>query len=201
MAELPLHPRLAHMVLRAREPRHGARGLRPRGRPERARFHRRFRPGRPTRTCGCAWRSWPPARRPVAGGAAALRGRPVRLPPLPCGSRTRSGGAGLADRQGAADADVGRMLAWAYPDRIGQRRPGEPGRFLLANGRGALFRRARAAGGVETASWPPTSTASGGRRACFSRRPAIRPSLPGGFPATRCGTQEIIDWDRRSAPP
>jgi ATP-dependent helicase HrpB len=34
---------------------------------------------------------------------------------------------------------VGRMLAWAYPDRIGRRRPGGLGRFLLANGRGAFF--------------------------------------------------------------
>lgn len=32
---------------------------------------------------------------------------------------------------------AGRLLAWAYPDRIGQRRAGQPGRFLLRNGRGA----------------------------------------------------------------
>ena len=35
--------------------------------------------------------------------------------------------------------EIGRMLAWAYPDRIGQRRPGAAGRFLLANGRGVFF--------------------------------------------------------------
>ena len=35
--------------------------------------------------------------------------------------------------------EIGRVLAWAYPDRIGQRRPGASGRFLLANGRGAFF--------------------------------------------------------------
>ena len=32
---------------------------------------------------------------------------------------------------------TGRLLAWAYPDRVGQRREGQPGRFLLRNGRGA----------------------------------------------------------------
>ncbi len=32
---------------------------------------------------------------------------------------------------------AGRLLSWAYPDRIAQRRPGQVGRFLLANGRGA----------------------------------------------------------------
>ncbi|MDB6044821.1 MAG: hrpB [Gammaproteobacteria bacterium] len=45
-------------------------------------------------------------------------------------------------RQGApgygAD-DVGVVLAFAYPDRIGRRRPGAEGRFTLANGRGAHF--------------------------------------------------------------
>ena len=35
--------------------------------------------------------------------------------------------------------DVGVVLAFAYPDRIGRRRPGAEGRFTLANGRGAHF--------------------------------------------------------------
>ncbi|TLY75416.1 MAG: ATP-dependent helicase HrpB, partial [Gammaproteobacteria bacterium] len=39
--------------------------------------------------------------------------------------------------QGADDAGV--LLAFAYPDRIGRRRPGAEGRFTLANGRGAYF--------------------------------------------------------------
>ena len=38
----------------------------------------------------------------------------------------------------AAD-DVGLLLAFAYPDRIGRRRPGGEGRYTLANGRGAAF--------------------------------------------------------------
>ena len=33
----------------------------------------------------------------------------------------------------------GVLLAFAYPDRIAQRRPGPPGRFLLRNGRGAVL--------------------------------------------------------------
>ena len=35
--------------------------------------------------------------------------------------------------------DAGVLLAFAYPDRIGRRRPGGEGRFTLANGRGAYF--------------------------------------------------------------
>jgi ATP-dependent helicase HrpB len=42
----------------------------------------------------------------------------------------------------AADAEAGRLLAWAWPDRVAQRRAGSGGReagqrYLLANGRGA----------------------------------------------------------------
>jgi ATP-dependent helicase HrpB len=39
----------------------------------------------------------------------------------------------------ADDAHAGALLALAYPDRVGQRRPGAGGRFLLRNGRGAVF--------------------------------------------------------------
>jgi ATP-dependent helicase HrpB len=35
--------------------------------------------------------------------------------------------------------DAGRLLAWAYPDRIACRRPDNPGHYLMANGRGAYF--------------------------------------------------------------
>jgi len=38
---------------------------------------------------------------------------------------------------GAGDAGI--LLAFAYPDRIGRRRPGGDGRYTLANGRGAYF--------------------------------------------------------------
>ena len=34
---------------------------------------------------------------------------------------------------------IGRLLGWAYPDRIAQRRPGARGKFLLTNGRGAYL--------------------------------------------------------------
>jgi ATP-dependent helicase HrpB len=43
--------------------------------------------------------------------------------------------------QTAAMLDAAGLLACAYPDRIGKRRAGSDGRFLLANGRGAHFAR------------------------------------------------------------
>jgi ATP-dependent helicase HrpB len=39
------------------------------------------------------------------------------------------------------DERVGALLACGFPDRIGQRREGTQGRYLLANGRGAAFAR------------------------------------------------------------
>ena len=40
------------------------------------------------------------------------------------------------------EADAGWLLAHGFPDRIGQRREGAQGRYLLSNGRGAAFARA-----------------------------------------------------------
>jgi ATP-dependent helicase HrpB len=44
-----------------------------------------------------------------------------------------------AAEHGATAVDAGLLLAFAYPDRIGRRRPGGEGRYTLANGRGAVF--------------------------------------------------------------
>lgn len=44
-----------------------------------------------------------------------------------------------APRASGAHADVGLLLAFAYPDRIGRRRTGKEPRYALANGRGAHF--------------------------------------------------------------
>jgi ATP-dependent helicase HrpB len=43
-------------------------------------------------------------------------------------------------KTGDGDAvSIGRLLGWAYPDRVAQRRPGARGKFLLTNGRGAYI--------------------------------------------------------------
>jgi ATP-dependent helicase HrpB len=46
---------------------------------------------------------------------------------------------GTGDDANADVTDPGRLLAFAYPDRIGKRRPGGEGRYQLSNGRGAAF--------------------------------------------------------------
>ncbi len=48
-------------------------------------------------------------------------------------------GAEAAAKSQGATSDPGLLLAFAYPDRIGRRRAGGEGRYVLANGRGATF--------------------------------------------------------------
>jgi ATP-dependent helicase HrpB len=128
IAELPLHPRLAHMLLEA-----GRLGL---------------------STLGARLAALLAERDPLRGADADIR---TRLSALERGSAaTRSDGGvlrrirRLADQfaraaggepQGRAqdDSAAGLLLAFAYPDRIGRRRAGDAGTFTLTGGRGARF--------------------------------------------------------------
>ncbi|HEX6938854.1 MAG TPA: ATP-dependent helicase HrpB [Longimicrobiales bacterium] len=139
MARLGLHPRLAHMVLRGAELGHGAVAcdaaallggrdiLRRDDGPADADLRLRLevlaearRRGRPPRT----WR----------GHAVHAGG---------CGRALREAAhwrGALGIREVAGDVEAcGVLLGLAYPDRIGRRRPGGVGRFLLCNGRGATL--------------------------------------------------------------
>jgi ATP-dependent helicase HrpB len=71
------------------------------------------------------------SRREGVEGAAANSGVPS-----PLGERDRVRGASPSRRETNDDMTLARMLALAFPERIGKAR-GTPGQFLLANGRGA----------------------------------------------------------------
>jgi ATP-dependent helicase HrpB len=133
IAELPLHPRLAHMLLEARRL-----GL---------------------STLGARLAALLAERDPLRGADADIR---TRLSALERGSAaTRSDGGvlrrirQLADQFARAvgsepqrgvqdDSAAGLLLAFAYPDRIGRRRPGDTGTFTLTGGRGAHFAQGEA---------------------------------------------------------
>ena len=134
MAALPLHPRLAHMALRAREM--GIGGL----------------------ACDLAalLSERDVFRRGDGPPDADLRLRLEALRDAAAGRRARGPADAGALRRVAAEArewrrrlgvrgedgeadSAGPLLALAYPDRIGQRRAGKPGRYLLRNGRGAAL--------------------------------------------------------------
>jgi ATP-dependent helicase HrpB len=137
MAGLPLHPRLAHMLIEAQ--RHGAEAdacdlaaiLSERD-------FVRFPAGESDSDLGL--------RLDIMADPDALRGMDsgrftIDRPALRRCLRVSEALWRPKDRRRrlVRPQPVGRMLAWAYPDRIGQRRPGVRGRFLLANGRGAFF--------------------------------------------------------------
>jgi ATP-dependent helicase HrpB len=66
--------------------------------------------------------------------------RRVRLEARVCREAGQRGSARGGGESGPkADVSPGVLLAFAYPDRIGQRRPGEAGRYLLRNGQGAFL--------------------------------------------------------------
>ncbi|MHB1096302.1 MAG: ATP-dependent helicase HrpB [Gemmatimonadaceae bacterium] len=48
-------------------------------------------------------------------------------------------GLGAPRDEARSDDAAGLLVALAYPDRLARQRPGEPGRYLLRNGRGATF--------------------------------------------------------------
>ncbi|MEM1346651.1 MAG: ATP-dependent helicase HrpB, partial [Pseudomonadota bacterium] len=120
----PSHPRLAHMLLAAE-----ANGLGGEGALLAALLGERD-PWRGPRQADLGLRL-----RALAGGAT---------PDLdyPTAERIRTEARRLSPAKAKptrAAAEAGRLLAHAYPDRSGLRRPGEAPRYLLSGGRGAVF--------------------------------------------------------------
>ena len=126
IADLPVHPRIGHLLRRGAELGHGPlaaeiaaalheTGLRRRGRTDVASLLEAMR--RPRQGERAA------ASRAVAD---AKRWRAVV-------------GAGGGDERSSADDAIGLVVGLGYPDRIGMARPGQRGEYLLANGRGAFL--------------------------------------------------------------
>ncbi|HUO95223.1 MAG TPA: ATP-dependent helicase HrpB [Steroidobacteraceae bacterium] len=104
---------------------------------------------------------------------------------------------GLADLpDGAlADADLGLLLARAYPDRIAQRRGGT-GRYLLSNGRGAAFRGPDALARTEYLVVAQLDAGEREARIDLASPVALAPLL------RECADElrvvERVEWDRRT---
>jgi ATP-dependent helicase HrpB len=137
MAELPLHPRLAHMLLRGREL--GIGGLAcdlAALLGERDVFRRGDAPPDADLRLRLEALRDLAANRRVRGSADVGALRRVQ-------TESREWRRRLSIRGEDGDPSAaGLLLALAYPDRIGQRRPGKSGRFLLRNGRGAALAEA-----------------------------------------------------------
>ncbi len=137
MAALPTHPRLAHMILAADSLGRGGVAC------DLAallseRDVVRFDSGRTDADMRVRLDLVQAARRkqPLAYPAATIDFSAVRRVVRAADNLRRR----LEGRAGAGDAaSIGRLLAWAYPDRVARRRSTGRGTFLLANGRGAFL--------------------------------------------------------------
>jgi ATP-dependent helicase HrpB len=90
-------------------------------------------------------------------------------------------------------AQTGLLLAFAYPDRIAQRRPGGEPRYRLANGRGAIIPRQDALGGEP---YLGVAQLDAGQREAriFLAAPLSRVELEQHL-ATQIEQREQVSWD------
>jgi ATP-dependent helicase HrpB len=139
MARLPLHPRLAHMLLKARDLDSVPLAAR-----LAALLSERdlLRGGAGARDADLRTRLdlfEPRHVAHAAGHAAVDRGGLERVRRAALDLERQLPGRTQRQASSGASAEPGTLLAFAYPDRIGRRRAGGQGRFTLANGRGAAF--------------------------------------------------------------
>lgn len=191
MAALPLHPRLAHMLVRAgpgaatlaallsdRDPLRGAPpdlALRllavenPRAYADR--------------------HPWPADRATVE----RVRAEAARLVRAMRGPGGRQGAS--SRRDDVAALGPGGMAALAYPDRIGMRRPGEAPRWLLASGRGAVM---EAGGPLSGAAFIVATDLDGSGAEATVRQAARidRAEIEALF-ADRIRHEDVCHWSRR----
>jgi ATP-dependent helicase HrpB len=199
MARLPLHPRLAHMLVRADATGKGAlacdiaallserdilRNMRGEGGCD---FALRVTALRAYRDRGAGgargYGADTGACRAVEQAAKQWR-RLLKIQP---------------DNSVVADDVVGALIALAYPDRIARRRNEEGGRYLLANGRGAaMFRDCVASSEfIVVAALDAGSASKAGEGRIFSAAPISLPKLESLF-AEQLQWRDEISWDERT---
>lgn len=189
MAALPLHPRLAHMIVKGAEAGMGGQAcLLAALLSERDIL--RFQPGGQDADLLLRLEVLLAAEPEGRGGGYVIERRLVR--------QIREQAAELQHRlripRGEIRLDAtGMLLAWAYPDRIAMRRRPEGG-YLLAGGRGALFARPEPLSAHE---FLVAAHLDGGRESAriFLAAPYSRQELQSQF-AAHMLQQDSIAWDR-----
>jgi ATP-dependent helicase HrpB len=90
---------------------------------------------------------------------------------------------------------TGILLAFAYPDRIGQRRPGGNNRFLLSSGRGAVFRDAEP---LAAEDMIVAVQLDGKQEAGIFLAAAIQPEQLMHYHAEQITSDRWVRWDERN---
>jgi ATP-dependent helicase HrpB len=194
MAALPMHPRLAHMLLVARE-----RGAVPLAAELAALLSER------DLLRGAGMERDPDIRsrlemlRRDPGAQAADRGALQRVQRNAEQFRKLASAPGSAAPSGGAkpSASPGALLATAFPDRIAQRRREGSGRYLLANGRGAAFGAATGLGTQEFLVAVELDDREREARIDLAA-PLARAELESLF-SGQIQSEEQVEWDSRSA--
>lgn len=193
MNRLAMHPRLAHMVLAARDL--GVAGLACDvaallGERDILRAERGYRDGDIRLRIDALRQS---------GGLDPRHGLTLDRGAV---SRVRQSAKDLRRRVGlkpgledGATAEVGLLLAFAYPDRIGRRRPGGEPRYALSGGRGAFFSDHEPLCAEE---WLVAAELDGDRREAriFLAAPITKAEVDAHFSAA-IRTETEVGWDRR----
>ncbi|WP_437357979.1 ATP-dependent helicase HrpB [Inquilinus limosus] len=177
MARLPLHPRLAHMVLRARAEGVGGAAA------ELAAILEGRRPSSET---------------DLRASIEALRGHSRGGDRGdPAVARLREAARDIARRfdlgTGGGPEDAGALLALAYPDRVAKRRPGGRGSFLLANGRGAALREGDPLAGADYLAVAETDDA--GREARILAAAPLDEAALEAVLGDRIAMVDSVAWD------
>jgi ATP-dependent helicase HrpB len=195
LARLGTHPRLAHMIVRASEL-----GLRqPALELAAVLSERDLLRGTPDRNVDIRLRL-----EALRTGRLDVRDDPLQETRVDQAARQRAlRGMEILGRQlerigvdevDHADADIGRLLAFAYPDRIAQAR-GSGGRYLLASGRGARLPEAQS---LARSEFLVVADLDAGDREALIRlaAPLSREDLEADL-AAQIEDRERIEWDAR----
>jgi ATP-dependent helicase HrpB len=172
MARLPLHPRLAHMVLRAK-----AEGV-----------------GGTAAELAAILEGRRPSPETDLRSSIELLHRDRGDPGV---ARLREAARDIARRfglgPGGGAGDAGALLALAYPDRVAKRRPGARGSFLLANGRGAAVRDSDPLAGADYLAIAETDDA--GREARILAAAPLDEATLEAVLGDRIAWVETVAWD------
>ncbi|PJE42855.1 MAG: ATP-dependent helicase HrpB [Pseudomonas sp.] len=190
MAELPTHPRIAHLLLRGQEL-----GLGP---------------------LACDLAALLGERDILRGAGADLHSRLALLAGESRGARGSQGGVQRARQlarqfqgylkrrpspQAVSDPEhprwLGALLAFAYPDRIAQQRRDGGAEYRLANGRAALFTEVD---GLMKHSWlvvADLGSRQGQREERIYLAAELEPKLFEGVLAEQVSNLDVLDWDDR----
>ena len=192
MASLGLHPRLAGLLLQARDMRLGALACDVAALVEERDILRRTGTIAAPRDADLRFRldllreGGAPA-----SGTALDRGAVERVKRLAAQWRRQLGIKGDASNSQAA----GRLLALAYPDRVAQRRAGSIGQFLLANGRGASLPESDP---LAASDWLAVADldVGGASARIYLAAPLTLTEIEDDF-GDRIATEDVVAWDRR----